>query len=135
MTAANTAGVLEAKTNVRAGASSTIGSARVAHVQARRQHARRQHAVEEVRMIARIAGTMLLSVIVFVIVSLLVSLGVLWLTGGVVRGAVIGVVCGFAAAFVVATVSNIVGRGEDQARGRVSDRNERSNDRADRPPS
>jgi hypothetical protein len=59
------------------------GSARVAHVQARRQHA-----VKEVRMIARIAGTMLLSVIVFVIVSLLVSLGVLWLTGGVVRGAV-----------------------------------------------
>jgi uncharacterized membrane protein YdjX (TVP38/TMEM64 family) len=82
------------------------GSARVAHVQARRQHA-----VKEVRRIARIAGTVMLALIVFVVVSLLVSLGVLWLTGGVVRGAVIGIVCGFAAAFVVATVSNIVGRG------------------------
>ena len=129
MTAANTADVLEAKTNVRV-LRVKQGSTRVAHVQARRHRA-----VKEVRMIARIAGTTFLSVIVFVIVSLLVSLGVLWLTGGVVRGAVIGIVCGFAAAFVVATVSNIVGRGGDQPRGRVSDRNERSNDRADRPPS
>ncbi len=86
-------------------------------------------------MIARIAGTVMLSLIVFVVVSLLVSLGVLWLTGGVVRGAVIGIVCGFAAAFVVATVSNIVGRGGDQPRGRVGNQNERSNGRADRPPS
>jgi hypothetical protein len=49
-------------------------------------------------MIARIAGTLILSAIVFVAVSLLVSLGVLWWTGGAARGAVIGVICGFLAA-------------------------------------
>jgi hypothetical protein len=34
-------------------------------------------------MIARIAGTVIVSVIVLVVVSLLVGLGVLWLTGGI----------------------------------------------------
>ena len=124
MTAANTANVWKAKTNVRV-LRLKQGSTRVAHVQARRQHA-----VKEVRMIARIAGTMFLSMIVFVIVSLLVSLGVLWLTGGVVRGAVIGVVCGFAAAFVVGTVSAVAERTGERPRGRGCDENERSNGRA-----
>ena len=65
---------------------------------------------EETRMIARIAGTLILSLIVFVAVSLLVALGVLWWTGGLLSDAVIGVVCGFSAAFIVATVSTAVGR-------------------------
>jgi hypothetical protein len=77
-------------------------------------------------MIARIAGTVLLSTIVFVVVPLLVSLGVLWLTGGVARGAVIGVICGFSAAFVVATVSTVAGRSGERPRQRTSDENERS---------
>jgi hypothetical protein len=41
-------------------------------------------------MIARVAGTVILSTIGFIVVSLLVSLGVLWATGGVARGALIG---------------------------------------------
>jgi hypothetical protein len=42
-------------------------------------------------MIARITGTVILSLIVFVVVSLLASLGVVWLTDNVTRGAVTGV--------------------------------------------
>jgi hypothetical protein len=72
-------------------------------------------------MIARIAGTVILSVIVFVVVSLLVSLGVLWLTGGVARGAVIDVMCGLAAAFAVGAVSTAVGRSGEQPPTRTSD--------------
>ena len=70
-------------------------------------------------MIARIAGTVILSALVFVGVSLLVSLGVLWMTDGVLRGALIGVICGTAAAFTVGAVSTAVGR-------RSSDESERS---------
>ena len=83
-------------------------------------------------MIARIAGTVILSAIVFVVVSLLVSLGVLWWTGGVARGAVIGVICGFSAACVVATVSTAVGRSGEQLRDRLSDENEQSSGEPDR---
>ena len=61
-------------------------------------------------MIARIAGTVILSTIVFVVVSLLVGLGVLWATEGVFRGALTGVICGTAAAFTVGTVGIAVGR-------------------------
>jgi hypothetical protein len=77
-------------------------------------------------MIARIAGTVLLSVVVFVVVSLLVGLGVLWWTGGVARGAVIGVICGLAAAFVIGTVSTAMGRSGQGPRERLSDEHERS---------
>jgi hypothetical protein len=76
-------------------------------------------------MIARIAGTVMLSAIVFVVVSLLVGLGVLWATEGVFRGAMIGVVCGTAAAFTVGAVGIAVGR-------RSSDENERSRSEQDR---
>jgi hypothetical protein len=61
-------------------------------------------------MIARVAGTVILSTIGFMVVSLLVSLGVLWATGGVARGAPIGVICGSAAAFTVGAVSTAAGR-------------------------
>jgi hypothetical protein len=73
-------------------------------------------------MIARITGTVILSLIVFVVVSLLVSLGVVWLTGNVPRGAVIGVVCRLAAAFVISSVSTAVGRNEERPRRRSGDR-------------
>ena len=55
-------------------------------------------------MIARIAGTVILSAIVFVVVSLLVSVGVYRATNGHAGGALIGIVCGTAAAFTVGAV-------------------------------
>jgi len=84
-------------------------------------------------MIARIAGTMILSAIVFVVLSLLGSLGVQWRTGGVARGAIIGVICGFLAASVVVTVSTAVGRRSgERPRDRLSGENERSGPPPDR---
>ena len=83
-------------------------------------------------MIARITGTVLLSLGVFVVVSLLVSLGVVWLTGNVPRGAVIGIVCGLAAAFVISTVSTAVGRNEGRPRSRAGDRSGGPEDEEDR---
>jgi uncharacterized membrane protein YdjX (TVP38/TMEM64 family) len=79
-------------------------------------------------MLARIAGTVVLSTIVFVVVSLLVGFGVAWLTGGALRGTVIGIICGLAAAFVTSTVSTAVGR----SRGRPAAENERSSSESDR---
>jgi membrane protein DedA with SNARE-associated domain len=84
-------------------------------------------------MIARIAGTVILSGVVFVGVSLLVSLGVLWRTGGAAQGAIIGVICGFLAASIVATVSVAVGRRSgERPRDRHRDENERSGGGPDR---
>jgi uncharacterized membrane protein len=83
-------------------------------------------------MIARIAGTVILSAIVFVVVSLLVGLSVIWLTGDVTRSAVTGVICGFSAAFVIATVSTVVGRSGERPREGLSDENERSSGGPDR---
>ena len=76
-------------------------------------------------MIARIAGTVILSAIVFVVVSLLVSLGVLWVTDGVFRGALIGVICGAAAAFTVGAVGIAVGRNSSGEKGRSGGGNAR----------
>ncbi|HET7269914.1 MAG TPA: hypothetical protein VFI90_02395 [Rubrobacter sp.] len=61
-------------------------------------------------MIARIAGTVILSAIVFVVVSLLVGLGVQWATDGRASGALIGIICGTAAAFTVGAIGTVVGR-------------------------
>ena len=83
-------------------------------------------------MMARITGTVLLSVVIFVAVSVLVSLGVVWWTGGVFRGTVIGVVCGLAAAFVIGAVGTAVGRDERRPRSGASDRSGGSEDEADR---
>jgi hypothetical protein len=88
---------------------------------------RREYA-EEMRMIARTVGTVLLSTIVFVVVSLLVSLGVLWWTGGLLSGVLIGVICGLAAAFTIGAVSNVVGRTEERRRS-GGDESERSGGR------
>jgi hypothetical protein len=67
-------------------------------------------------MLARIAGTLLLSTLGFVVVTLLVSLGVLWATGGVARGVLIGVISGTAAAFTIGAVGTAVGRSEEGSR-------------------
>ena len=76
-------------------------------------------------MNASIAGTVMLSTIVFVVVSSLVGLGVLWATEDVYRGALIGVICGTAAAFTVGAVGIAVGR-------RSSEGNESSRSGRDR---
>ena len=60
-------------------------------------------------MMARVAGTVILSAVAFVVVSLLASLDVLWATGGVARGVLIGVICGSAAAITVGAVSTAAG--------------------------
>ena len=67
-------------------------------------------------MIARIAGTLVLSTVGFVVVTLLVSLGVLWATGGVARGALVGVISGTAAAFTIGAVGTAVGRPGERSR-------------------
>jgi hypothetical protein len=45
-------------------------------------------------MRTRLAGTVLLSTVVFFVVSVLVSVGVLWWSGDVALGILIGVICG-----------------------------------------
>ena len=52
-------------------------------------------------MVARIAGSMVVSVAVLMVVSLLVGFGVLWWTGSFVISASIGTLGGLAAAFAV----------------------------------
>ena len=66
-------------------------------------------------MLARIAGTVILSTIVFIVVSLLVSFGVLWWTGDVSRGGLIGVICGAVAAFTVSAVGTAIGRSRERS--------------------
>ena len=73
-------------------------------------------------MIARVAGTLILSSIAFVVVTLLVSLGVQWATGGVARGILVGLICGTAAAFTIGAVGTAVGRPGERSR----DGNDRS---------
>src|SRR5215207_2075293 len=73
-------------------------------------------------MVARIAGSMIVSVGVLIVVSFLVSFGVLWWTGSILTSAAIGTMCGLAAAFVVDTLHNAV----ERAGGRLSDGNDRS---------
>jgi hypothetical protein len=83
-------------------------------------------------MVARIAGSMIVSVAVLVGVSLLVSLGVLWLTGGAVTSAVIGTVCGLAAALVLDALSTAEGRAGERPGDRFNDENELHSAGADR---
>ena len=61
-------------------------------------------------MIARIAGTVILSAIVFVVVSLLVSVGVYRATDGHAGGALIGIICGTGAAFTVGAIGIVLRR-------------------------
>jgi membrane associated rhomboid family serine protease len=83
-------------------------------------------------MVARIAGTMIVSVAVLVTVSLLVSFGVLWWTGGIAISASIGGVCGLAVAFAVEALTTAVRRAGERPCERLSDVNERSGGGPDR---
>jgi hypothetical protein len=73
-------------------------------------------------MVARIAGSMIVSAAVLILVSFLVSLGVLRWTGSVLTSAMLGTICGLAAAFAVDALHTAVRR----AGGRLSDENDRS---------
>jgi hypothetical protein len=79
-------------------------------------------------MCTRIAGTVMLSTVVFFVVSVLVSVGVLWWTGDVALGTLIGVICGSAAAFTFGAVLRAMGRSGE----RSSDEDRRSRDGHDR---
>jgi ABC-type transport system involved in cytochrome c biogenesis permease subunit len=52
-------------------------------------------------MVARIVGSMIVSVAALIVVSLLVSLGVLWWTASVITSSAIGTMCALAAAFTL----------------------------------
>jgi hypothetical protein len=73
-------------------------------------------------MVARIAGSVIVSVAVLIVVSLLVSFGALWWTGSVIASAVLGTMCGLAAAFTVDALHAAVERASEGLR----DENDRS---------
>jgi preprotein translocase subunit SecF len=79
-------------------------------------------------MRTRLAGTVMLSTVVFFVVSVLVSVGVLWWSGDVALGTLIGVICGTAAAFMFGAVITAMGR----TGKRSSDEHNRSRDGDDR---
>jgi hypothetical protein len=78
-------------------------------------------------MRARLAGTVMLSTVVFFVVSVVVSVGVLWWNGEVALGTLIGVICG-TAAFTFGAVVRAMGRSGE----RSSDEERRSGDGDDR---
>jgi hypothetical protein len=79
-------------------------------------------------MRARLAGTVMLSTVVFFVVAVLVSVGVLWWSGDVALGTLIGVICGTAAAFTFGAVVRAMGRSGQSS----SDEDRRSWDGHDR---
>jgi Zn-dependent protease with chaperone function len=78
-------------------------------------------------MRARLASTVMLSIVVFIVVTLFVSVGVLWWTGDGTRSVLIGVICGVVAVLTVRAVSWYGRSGE-----RSGDEHERSRDGHDR---
>ena len=64
-------------------------------------------------MRSRLAGTVMLSAVVFFVVAVLVSVGVLWWSADVALGIVIGGICGAAAAFAFGAVVRAMGRSGD----------------------
>jgi type VI protein secretion system component VasK len=78
-------------------------------------------------MRARLASTVMLSIVVFIVVTLFVSVGVLWWTGDGTRSVLIGGICGVVAVLTVRAVSWYGRSGE-----RSSDEHERSRDGHDR---
>ena len=60
-------------------------------------------------MRTRLAGTVMLSTVVFFVVAVLVSVGVLWWSGDIAGVALIGVICGTAAAFMFGAVITATG--------------------------
>ena len=79
-------------------------------------------------MRTRLAGTVMLSTVVFFVVSVLMSVGVLWWSGDVALGTLIGVICGSAAALTFGAVVRAMGRSGE----RSSDEDGRSRDGHDR---
>ena len=79
-------------------------------------------------MLARIAATVMLSIVVTIVVTLIAGLGVLWWTGDGSRAVLIGVICGTVAAFTVGAVGTAIGQSEE----RSGDEHERSRDGHDR---
>jgi hypothetical protein len=79
-------------------------------------------------MRTRLAGTVMLSTVVFFVVAVLVSVGVLWWSGDIARGTLIGVICGSAAAFTFGAVLTAMGRSGE----RSSNEHKRSRDGHDR---
>ena len=78
-------------------------------------------------MRARLASTVMLSIVVFIVVTLFVSVGVLWWRGDGTRSVLIGVICGVVAVLTVRAVSWYGRSGE-----RSGDELERSRDGHDR---
>ena len=66
-------------------------------------------------MRARLAGTVMLSTVVFFVVAVLVSVGVLWWSGDVALGIVIGGICGTAAAITFGAVVRAMGRSGERS--------------------
>ena len=79
-------------------------------------------------MRTRLAGTVMLSTVVFFVVAVLVSVGVLWWTGDIAQGTLIGVICGALAAFTFGAVLTAMGRSGE----RSSNKHKRSRDGHDR---
>ena len=79
-------------------------------------------------MRTRLAGTVMLSTVVFFVVAVLVSVGVLWWSGDIARGTLIGVICGALAAFTFGAVITAMGRSGE----RSGDEHKRSPDGHDR---
>ena len=77
-------------------------------------------------MRARLASTVMLSIMVFIVVTLFVSVGVLWWTGDGTRSVLIGVICGVVAVLTVRAVSWYGRWGE-----RSDDQHERSREGQD----
>jgi uncharacterized membrane protein YadS len=70
-------------------------------------------------MRSRLAGTVMLSTVVFFVVAVLVSVGVLWWSADVALGIAMGGICGAAAAFAFGAVVRAKGRsGERPGRER-----------------
>jgi hypothetical protein len=78
-------------------------------------------------MRARLASTVMLSIVVFIVVTLFMSVGVLWWTGDGTRSVLIGVICGVVAVLTVRAVSWYGRSGESSG-----DEHERSRDGHDR---
>ena len=64
-------------------------------------------------MRSRLAGTVMLSAVVFFVVAVLVCVGVLWWSADVALGIAIGGICGAAAALTFGAVVRAMGRSGD----------------------
>jgi uncharacterized membrane protein YadS len=66
-------------------------------------------------MRSRLAGTVMLSTVVFFVVAVLVSVGMLWWSADVALGIAMGGICGAAAAFTFGAVVRAKGRSGERS--------------------